>query len=252
MKTLYVIGQSTCYGMDLVPNGSGLSMREHRETYNFAGLLGKALGLEVVNSSYPMSSLQTMIRRIKLEYDEIQPDLVVVGIPQATLREVWDPTKKRFINLMQKEFYFPKSVLQLKEDGVPTIYDTEFQRWAYLDYRDGLTMERALNDFQEEVIELQDFLKSKNAKYIFVQMAPLIPNLIDETGYTDKENTIKHFTKYLNRLSEIDTSKWIVFDEFNAVDSMSHLKKGKTGHILEDGHAILKDLIYEKIRNTYL
>lgn len=252
MKTLYVIGQSTCYGMDLVPGDSGLSMREFRETRNFAGKLGKELDYRVVNSSYPMSSLATMIRRIKEEYDLINPDLVVVGIPQTTLREVWDKEKNRYVNLMQKEFYFPKTVLLLKDDGVPSIYDTEFQREAYLRYRSTLTMEKALTDFENEVIELQNFLKSRNAKYVFVQMAPIIPNLIDESGYTDKENTIKQFAKYLTRLNEIDTSKWILFDEFNAVDNLKHLKKGKTGHVLEDGHEILKDLIYDKIRNTYL
>jgi hypothetical protein len=250
MKTLYVLGQSTCYGMDITPRKSGMSMRTYRETYNFAGLLGKQMGYQVVNSSYPMNSLSTIIRKIKEEYDLVNPSLVIVGIPQSTLREMWDPVKNKFINLMQKEFYFPDTVLQLTPTGVPTIYDTDVQRQAYIAYRTGLTIDRAIADFEKDIIELQTFLKSRNSKYIFLQMAPIIPNQIDEYGYTDNEGTIKQFAKYFTRLDEINTGAWIGFDKFNVVDNMMHLPKGKTGHILEEGHEILKDLIYDRISST--
>lgn len=252
MTILYVNGQSTCYGMDLKPGKPGISIREYREANNFAGLLGQRMGCTVVNNSYPKSSMRTLIRKITSEYDSINPDLVVIGIPQATLREIWDPTVDSYINIIQNEFYFPPGVIHLDENRIPKVYDTELQRQAYVDYRRGLTLERAISDFENEVIELQTFLKSKNSKYIFVQMAPVVPNLIDEHGYTDIENSIKSFAKYFSRLHEIDTDKWIEFDKFNAVDNLRHVKKGRSGHLLEEGHEILRDLIYDKLTTTYL
>lgn len=252
MSTLYVNGQSTCYGMDLKPGKPGISIREYREANNFAGLLGRKLGYTVVNNSYPKSSMRTLIRKVTEEYDIVNPDLVVIGIPQATLREIWDPTINSYVNIIQDEFYFPPGVIHLDENGIPKVYDTDVQRKAYVDYRKGLTLEKAISDFENEVVELQTFLKSRNAKYIFVQMAPVVPNLIDEHGYTNTENTIKNFSRYFTKLQEIDTEKWIDFDNFNAVDNLRHVKKGRSGHLLEEGHEILRDLIYDKLANTYL
>lgn len=252
MKTLYVLGSSTCYGMDLTPGKTGLSMREFRETYNFAGLLGKELGYKVVNNSYPIHTLSSMIRKIKEEYDVISPDISIIGIPAITAREMWDPDKGCYINLAQKEFYFPKTVLQKDTDGVPLLYESKAQKEHYLSFRKNFTIEKGIDEFEHGILELQDFLKQKEAKYIFVQMSPIIPNLIDENGYTDDENTIKHFRNYFKRLNEIDIDKWLKFDEFNAVDNLKHVPKGRTGHILVEGHLILKELLYEKLRDTYL
>ena len=248
---LYVIGQSTCYGMDLLPGKSGLSLREYRQKYNFAGLLGDKLGMEVVNSSYPMCSLATITKRISEEYDSINPELTVVGIPQATLRGVWDPEKGGFADILQNEYYLPERVVYLNDDIVRTRYKTEVAKAAYQEYKENVTLERAIADYQEDIIKLQSLLKEKNAKYIFVQIAPIIPNKI-ENGYTGAENPEKSFAKYMDRLDEIDTSKFIRFDEFNVIESMRHLPKGKTGHILEEGHRQIAELVYEKYISTYL
>lgn len=248
---LYVIGQSTCYGMDLMPGKSGLSLREYRQKYNFAGVLGSKLGYEVVNSSYPMCSLATITKRIAEEYDSINPDLVVVGIPQATLRGVWDPEKNGYADILQNEYYLPERVVYLNDDLVRSRYKTAVAKEAYQEYKDNITLERAIDDYQDDIIKLQSLLVSKGAKYILVQIAPIIPNIIDN-GYTGVENPEKRFAKYMHRINEIDTSKFIRFDEFNVIESMRHLPMGKTGHILEEGHQQLAELIYDKYIDTYV
>lgn len=250
MKKLYVVGQSTCYGMDLRPGKSGLSVKDYRLKNSFGGLLADQLRYEFVNGSYPMSSLTTVTRRIRTDYDSIRPDLIIVGIPQTTVREIYDSEKKMFVNILQKEFYFPKTVLILNELGIPDIYDTDIQKNAYLNYRKNITVANAINTFESEILFLQDVLQKKKANYIFLQMAPIIPNSITEDGYTDVENTEKDFTKYFSHLDEIDLSRWVKFESFNAVDNLFYCKKGRTGHILEDGHKILQETIYETIVNS--
>lgn len=249
MKKLYVVGQSTCYGMDLRAGKSDLSQKEYRQKYSFGGLLAEEFKYQLINSSYPMSSLSTVTKRIIDEYDLIQPDLLIVGVPQSTVREIYDPVKGIFVNILQKEYYFPKTVLIPSIDGVPKEYDTDTQRNAYLNYRKNITTEEAVRVFENEVLFLQNFLEEKNANYLFMQMAPIIPNKIVD-GYTDEENDIKDFYKYFTKAKEINTNRWIKFGAFNAVDNLKHCKKGRTGHILEDGHLILKETIHDTIINS--
>lgn len=242
-KKLLVVGQSTCYGMDLRPP-RGTSQREHREKNCFAGLLAQDLDMELTNLSYPKLPTRTITGKINAYLKTHLPDLIVVGVPQTTLREIYDPEQERLVSVLQKEYYFPDRVWHCDEAGVPVIYDTLYQKDAYLAYQKYITVESALRDYDNEVHELQSLLELTQVPFLLVQMAPVIPNKITQEGYTREENDLK---KYRSLLSKVKDDCWLDYDEFNAVDAFKNYQKGRTGHILEDGHIDLKNLILAEL-----
>lgn len=87
------------------------------------------------------------------------------------------------------------------------------------------------NNFIVKVLALQSYFKQKNQRYVFVNSSYL--------------NIRRH--KLWNK---IDTNKWIRWDtDFYSLTEKN--SKGPAGHILEQGHTIIADIMFNAIIQIY-
>jgi Family of unknown function (DUF6071) len=214
---LLAIGDSFTYGEEL----SDLNK-------SWPNRLGEKLGYAVINLGEPASSNDSIIRRL-LEYlltRSDQVDLVVIGWSMLGRQEFADDVGHYSVwpgysgNLFQQDGSVWRQGL--------VKYFNQYHNRQYYHVR-----------YLEQVILVQNFLKSRNIKYIMM-------NVLENEYY--RRGPTFFWQRYFE---EIDKNYFIGFDHSGMVEWTDAAKcpKGPNGHFLDKGHELVADKIYEHIRN---
>jgi len=215
--TLLALGDSFTYGEELA-----------NQHLSWPYLLGQRMGPNVVNLAKPAASNDSIVRRL-LEYIIAQQDpvdLVVIGWSMLGRQEFADDVGYYSIwpgysgNLFQQD----RSVW--RQDLVK--YFNQYHNRQHYHVR-----------YLEQVILVQNFLKSRNIKYVMM-------NVLENEYY--RRSPMFHWQPYF---AEIDKDYFMGFNHSGMVEWTDAAKcpKGPNGHFLEQGHELVADKVYEHIRN---
>jgi hypothetical protein len=214
---LLAIGDSFTYGEEL----PDLNM-------SWPNRLGDKLGYAVINLGEPASSNDSIIRRL-LEYlltRSDQVDLVVIGWSMLGRQEFADDVGHYSVWPGYSGNLFQQDGSVWRQDLVK--YFNQYHSRQYYHVR-----------YLEQVILVQNFFKSKNIKYIMM-------NVLENEYY--RRSPTFFWQKYFE---EIDKDYFIGFDHSGMVEWTDAAKcpKGPNGHFLDKGHELVADKVYEHIRN---
>jgi hypothetical protein len=233
---IYTNGCSFTYGDELKsPNDSAWPV-----------LLSKKLNGQIVNDAVSGGTNQrTVYRTIKNLEKEF--DLYIIA---------WTTYSR---------FTFYKSDNNFEINFTPTLTHSDYKDkssyrdWGKILYTEWYNELYAFKLWLQQIIQLQAVLKNKN--YLMINTTP---NRL-KFWLTDKDHFIDSVKKFINfslmndeqifeefreiqyYTSIIDNSKFYQWREFAITDLCSNYLSGPGGHILEDGHAHVANLIYNHI-----
>lgn len=199
---ILTVGDSFTFGDEL----------ENREQSAWPYLLSKSLGIPVSNIGRGGASTDRCFRLTVEHLARNTYDLVIVAWPYPNRLEVGDRRGPICIN------YTNRYNLPWVADYYKYSYEEEFsfERWIC------------------QVLALQAYLKQKNQKYLFVNVAGV-------------QETYQHAFRYL--WDEIDTKYYVGWPSNGILEFQGDCAKGPGGHPLEDGHLRIAKAINGHIRN---
>jgi hypothetical protein len=134
-----------------------------------------------------------------------------------------------------------------------------YRDWGKILYKEWYNDLFAFKLWLQQILQLQQILGNRNYVMIntfpnnldrwlttkdhFIEkVKPLINfNLMPDNAIFDEYNEIQYY------MSLIDTSKFYKWNEFSITELRDHFPCGTGGHILEEGHAHLANLIYQHL-----
>lgn len=265
MKIIYSNGSSTVYGKDLVKPKDDLqyfSNKEYRENKCFPALIRDYLSADIlINDAQPASSNSRICRTSLYSISKLLKDysakdvLCVISFSPGTPIDLFSNKLQKYCgtfiienylrNVFDKDISFKKT--PHKDENIialQDIYEQHFLNFTFI-----------VDNFVKDVLLLQNFLKLNKVKYLMMHTAPLIPSKINENGTIDltfpgdNNKKILDYLKDMQIISQIDLSNWVGFLETSIIDYTKSLNKGKTEHILEDGHKLWFNHIKNRIDN---
>jgi hypothetical protein len=235
---IFVCGDSFTYGEEL----------DNREISAWPYLLAGSLSAELVDTSQKASSNQRIVYQTTKNFFK-DFDLYLIA---------WSEYAR---------FTFYKSDNNYEMAFTPQLADEVYYNHAY--YRDwGNTLYKhwfnELFGFKlwlQQIIQVQSLLDGKNYlmintfpnnldcwlsdKYVFIEK---VKHLINFDCMND-EQIMEEYDEIQSYMSQIDTSKFYGWGDFYITKLCQSFKIGNGGHILEDGHKHLSELILETINN---
>jgi hypothetical protein len=210
---LLTVGDSFTYGEEL-------GDRNHA----WPQLLANQINYKLVNFGQPSASNDKILRKT-MDYVISTPvDLVVIGWSNIGRSEYAD------------EFGY-YDVWPGYQGGL-FIKDGCTWRSGLVDYVSKYHNSEAIHlKFIQQVILLQSFLKSRDIKYIML-------NIVQNEYYKKK-----HFDGQLEYFNQVDKETFLGFNDSGMLEWTYGCKTGIGGHFLEDGHQIVAKKINEHIRN---
>jgi hypothetical protein len=149
---------------------------------------------------------------------------------------------------------------------VHTLYSTEsfYKDWGNTLYNHWYNELYAFKLWLQQIVQLQNVLSNKNYLMIntmsnnlsnwTVEKAEFInsvKHLINFNGMTD-DQIFDEYNEIQYYISLIDYSKFYKWNKFFITQLSKQFKRGPGGHILEDGHKHLAELIYTHIQTERL
>lgn len=180
--------------------------------YAYPSILGKIYNAEVNNISLIGGSNTRIFRLIIDELCKNSYELVICG---------W--TSHDRLDLQYNNKDIPSTV---------GCHDIEHFSWLKHYYADHHSYYQVMQLWFAQVIALQNFLKSINQKYIFLNVWPF-----------KYEQNMSHL------FNNVDKRFYVGWPNYGMIDFMGDCPKGPGGHPLELGHQRIANTINEHIRN---
>ena len=215
--TILALGDSFTYGEELAD-----------QHMSWPYLLGQRMGHNVVNLAKPAASNDSIIRRL-MEHmiaQQAPTDLVVIGWTMLGRQEFADDVGYYSIWPGYSGNLFQQDGSVWRQDLVK--YFNQYHNRQHYHVR-----------YLEQVILVQNFLKSRNIKYVMM-------NVLENEYY--RRSPMFHWQPYF---AEIDKDCFMGFGHSGMVEWTDAAKcpRGPNGHFLEQGHELVADKVYEHIRN---
>lgn len=254
LDLLYSNGSSTTYGLDLVkPKGAEGTFESYRLANTYTAFVANRLGIKnVLNSAKPGSSIESLTRRTQFDLLQLSKEqtktLALIALPPATPTEIFLRSEKKYVNIMLPE---PHMLKFKKLDGIPTYYHEAQTEYHKLYTEKILSLDYILDKYFTHLVGLMSFLEKLNISYLMFHTAPIIYCRVDEnTGQIfseengDLDLNRSLIEKYINQQglqSFLKAGKIIDFNQSSIIEycvEQNHVRLGKTGHMLEDGHKL--------------
>ena len=207
---ILTIGDSFTYGAELA----------NREHDAWPYVLARKLNLNVDNLACPGGSNDRMFRITVDRVVQKNYKLVIIG---------W--TEPSRLDLM-----FNGEELQITSASYH--YHARFP-WIKQYYAEHYDLRHATQTWLAQVLALQDFLKQREQKYVFVSMN----GQWDEYYY--KNLNLEHMA------NAVDREHYLGWPQEGFTHWQDNAPIGSSGHPLELGHQRIADKIYEHIRNQF-
>lgn len=214
--------------MKILSAGDSFTYGEELSNLNNAWpyLLGKQLISEVVNLAEPAGSNDKIIRKV-LDFIINNPgqiNLVLIG---------WaSPGRMEFCDEHGYYDIWPGySGSLLNNDGAH--WRNEICKYiSVYNSREALYLK-----YLQQVIMMQQFLKSYNIKYVML-------DVLAQDYYKGM-----HRNSYANYRDQIDKNFFIEFGTGGMIDWTRGLPKGPNGHFLDGGHKVVADKVFSHIKS---
>jgi len=207
---IFTIGDSFTYGAELA----------NREQDAWPYILARKLNLDVDNLACPGGSNDRMFRLTIDNIIQKSYKLVIVA---------W--TEPSRLDLMWRGE-------ELQITSASFHHHTRFP-WIKQYYAEHYDLRHATQTWLAQVLALQDFLKQREQKYVFVSMN----GQWDEYYY--KNLNLEHMA------NTVDRKHYLGWPEEGFTHWQDGCPLGPNGHPLELGHQRIADKIYEHIRNQF-
>ena len=205
---ILTVGDSFTYGAEL----------DNREQDAWPYVLARKLDLNVENRAVPGGSNDRSFRVVIDQVLEEDYQLVICGWTEASR-----------LDLMYKG----------KELPVTSASHHHHKRFPWIKqyYAEHYDQKHATETWLAKVLALQDFLKYRGQKYVFVSM----DGQWDDQYY--KNLGVQHMA------DAVDKTRYLGWPQEGFTHWQDGCPLGPNGHPLELGHQLIADKIYEHIRN---
>jgi hypothetical protein len=261
----YSNGSSSTYGFDLVkPKGYLGTKDEYRLNNCYSGIISNYFKFSLINAAEPGSPNSSIVRRTIFDINRIlkteapEDIFVLVAFAPATPTEVYLRKYKRYFNIIFPESHI-KGVLQEKEKGKIKYLVPEISHFHDFYINEVLDLNFALESFFLNVEILQSYLSSKQVNFKFLHTAPVIScKILENTLVLNEAGDFSWNQKLIDKYileNKIEVSKysWIEFNENSIIEycfQKNLCQKGRTGHIIEDGHQVFALYLMKELENV--
>lgn len=200
-------GDSFTYGEEL----------QNRTESAWPYLLSKKLNVPVTNLGYGGGSNDMIFRTVIEQTAQKTFDIVIVAWSDTSRLEVWN-----------------------QDQGAPVCINSWGRRhipWVSDYYKHSYDKKFGFRKWFVQALALQQYLKSINQQYIFVNVAGL------QGHYTEYQNDFKYIWDHF------DTRHYLGWPLDGILEWQGDCPKGPGGHPLELGHQRIAEKIYEHIRH---
>ena len=212
---ILTVGDSFTYGEELADQRSAWPYR-----------LGDKYHAEVINLGEPASSNDKIVRKT-LDYlinNGGTIDLVVIGWTSPGRSEFADESGDYDIWPGYQGSLFVRDGHQWRNQLCSYVSQYHNREFYFIKYI-------------QQIILLQSFLRTKNIKYIML-------DVLHNDYYKNNTKSLKD-----NYFELIDKERYLGFNLEGMCEWTYGCKQGPNGHFLEEGHQIVADKIYDHIRH---
>ncbi len=262
---LYSNGSSSTYGFDLIkPKDSSQSAESYRLSRTYTAAIEKDLGFDrSINAGEAGSPNSSILRRsirdlsALLKQYRAQDIFALIAWAPATPTEVYLSKYKRHFNIIFPEAHIAGVRKDKETQKIKYLLDEVKIHHQFLESH-VMDFHSCVESFVFSALLLKNFLDQQGIRHRFFHTAPVISCKIHEDGslqtaergdLDQNKAQVKQWLENSNLLFKTDS--WIHFNTDSLLEHcMIKLKVplGRTGHILEEGHAAWATYLKEYIK----
>jgi len=224
-------------------------------------LVSKHLDLEFTNDAVAGGTNQRIMYKTIQEINNY--DCFVIAWTTYTRFTEYNPVDNFEIN------FNPKLNLDVSlqySDDLKLNY-TKYQNYGTMYYKHWFNELYQFKQWLQQIILLQSLFKEKNKKYIMLnafnneldkwcssenKFISSVKSLLDFFDYVNDDLLLEEHRQIQNLLSMIDYSSFLEFNEWSIQDYYNKFPCGPGGHILEDGHIAVAELLINFYNKRYV